>query len=165
MKETDIAYVAGIIDADGYIGVKKSKPSPKSGRIHHSYHERIQVRMVDEPAIKFITDMFGGNYYREKPSAVKGKPLYCYQASDLKAFTILKIVFPYLRIKKHQAGVCFLLRQHKKLPYKEIRVGSTIIVNGRWGHYKTTRYCFSPEAINYRDSLWLKCKEFNRVGI
>ena len=82
-KET-VIYLAGLVDGEGYIGIKKTKyarhcPSP-------TYHERIQVRMVEEKAISLIKQTFGGNYYKEtEHSKYSKRPLYCYAISDLIA--------------------------------------------------------------------------------
>ena len=59
------AYLAGIMDGEAYIGIKKSHRS--HGCINAIYHERIQIRMVDEQAIKLFRETFGGSYYKEKP--------------------------------------------------------------------------------------------------
>ena len=111
MRDT-LSYLAGIIDGEGYVGIKKSHrlktcPSP-------TYHERIQIRMVEEKAINLFKEVFGGNYYKEKPHSTKGKLLYCYQASDLIASKIIKKILPYLLIKKKQAKNVLLLRKNKE---------------------------------------------------
>ncbi len=154
MKKVDLAYIAGITDADGYIGIKKTKPG-KTGRIFPGYHERIQIRMVEESAIRFIAENLGGWYYKEKPSATKGKPLFCYQANDLAAAKILYVLLPFLRIKKEQAKNALLLRENKKSPRAKIMVKHPI----------TQRFRFSPETVAYREKLWQQCRNLNKVGI
>ena len=52
VTKTDAAYLAGLIDGEGYIGIKKT--TIKKGNASRGYHARIQVRMVDEPAIAFL---------------------------------------------------------------------------------------------------------------
>ena len=166
MKATDKAYIAGLIDGEGYVGIKKLKPYKYTGRVHPGYTERIQVRMVDEPAIKFIAEMCGGWYYREKPSCKNGRPLFCYQASDGAAAKILKTLLPYLRVKKEQAKTVLLLRRHKDLPRSQTMVKVPVSITGRWGKVITVRrerHC--EKTIQYRELLWQKCKDLNKVGV
>lgn len=65
MKETDIAYIAGLVDGEAYIGIKKTNSNSHNDRTTPGYCARIQIRMVDEPAIKFISETLGGWYYRK----------------------------------------------------------------------------------------------------
>src|SRR5688572_26435778 len=99
--ETTLAYLAGIVDGEGYIGIKRSA-NPK-GQVSPRFCERIQVRMIHEDAIKLLHDTLGGNYYRENMAQRSGRQLYCWQASDAQAASILMALLPYLRIKKGNA--------------------------------------------------------------
>lgn len=51
MKETELAYAAGIVDGEGYIGVKKSKAYECQGRSTPGYHALVSVKMVDRAAL------------------------------------------------------------------------------------------------------------------
>lgn len=110
-----LAYCAGVVDSDGMIGVKLSTYAMRvrqdSTQPHFS--ERIQVRQVEAAAIELLRSLFGGALWREKPSARNGKPLWCWQLSDLKAATCLDALLPYLRIKRKQAENCLRLRAIK----------------------------------------------------
>jgi len=161
MKETDKAYIAGLLDGEAYIGIKKST-AKRNGRINPAYQERIQVRMVDEPAIKFLTESLGGNYYQEKPSAKNGRPLYCFQASDKQAIKILKTVLPYLRVKKEVAEIVIELRKLRSNPDKEAH---KIIMKNRWGREtEFKRWRNSDKHIQQCEELYQACKSFNAVG-
>jgi len=112
-----LAYLAGLVDGEAYIGIKKSLPKKQNGERSPTYHERIQIRMVNEIAIKIFSDTFGGSYYREAPHADKGKPLYCYQVSDRNACRILRELLPYLQVKKRDAELVLELRKLKEQPH------------------------------------------------
>jgi hypothetical protein len=147
-KKEKIIYCAGIVDGEGYVGIKKSKyarhcPSP-------TYHERIQIRMVEEGAISFFKELFGGNYYKEKPHTGKGRMLYCYQASDLIAYRICKTLLPFLIIKKKNAELIIQLRKSKDTITKKERGG-------------VNRFMAKP-VVDYRESLYLQCKRNNKGG-
>jgi hypothetical protein len=158
MNKIDIAYIAGLVDGEAYIGIKKDG-SLTNGRVNLGYHERIQIRMVDEEAIKFIAKSLGGNYYKEKPSVANGRPLYCYQASDKIACAIITNLLPYLRIKKRVANKVLELRKLKDNPsktkYKKMQ-------KDRWGNMREfTKYRLSESHQDKCQSLYEDCKAIN----
>ncbi|KKN49562.1 hypothetical protein LCGC14_0641270 [marine sediment metagenome] len=145
VKEITISYLAGITDGEGYIGIKKSKWGMKNRKDVHcpTYHERIQIRMIDEEAIKLFKQSFGGSYYKEKDY------IYCYQISDLSASKALRILLPYLRIKKRQAQICLKLRRNKESCLAKKR-----------GSPKGRK--MSKKILDYRDKLWKQIKEIHQ---
>lgn len=150
MEPTTLAYLAGLIDGEGYIGIKKAH---RKDAVSAIYHERIQVRMVHEGAIKLLADTLGGNYYLEKPHIANGRPLYCWQASDLLASRILEAVLPYLIVKRESALNVLRLRESKSDPLARLRGGPK------------QKRLMHPDALALRESLYLRGKELNRVGV
>lgn len=146
VPETTFAYLAGLVDGEGYVGIKKSnrKPNPV-------YHERIQIRMVHEEAIALLAETLGGNYYREQPHADGGRPLYCYQASDRKAADIALALLPYLRVKRLSALNLLELRASKRDPRARLRGGPT----GRH---------MPPDITAERERIYLRAKALNARG-
>jgi len=139
-KNELIAYLAGLVDGEGYVGIKKQKPRPDT--INCLYHERIQIRMVDEIAIKLFKQTFGGNYYKEtEHSKYSKKPLYCYQATDRLASQIIRKLLPYLLIKKRQAKLILKLRKSKE-SRESLRRGSP------------ARRPMKASIVQYRESLY-----------
>ena len=155
MDQLDLAYIAGLMDGESYIGIKKSKAYDCTKRRTPGYHARIQIRMVDEPAIKFIAETLGGWYYKEKPHSHKGRLLYCYQASEKRAQEIIKVLLPFLKVKQRPAQIVLELRELQS--------------NGKKHRTKVTEYrnhkCFSDEYVAQCEALYLRCKELNRVGV
>lgn len=150
VSETTLAYLAGLIDGEGYVGVKRTS---RKDAVSPIYHERIQVRMVHEGAIALLASTLGGNYYREKASATNGRPLFCYQASDAKAAAILKLLLPYLIVKRESAENVLRLRASKNDPRSRLRGGMT------------QRRLMAPEVLAEREAIYLRAKELNRVGV
>ncbi len=165
MKQTDVAYIAGLIDGEGYIGIKKA--SVRKDCFNPCYHARIQIRMVDEPAIKFIADTLGGNYYKEKPNADNGRPLYCYQASDKIAATILETVLPYLKVKKQSAETVLHLRklQSEGNKHRTKITGYRDFPNSHGTVRRIANKSYSDEYIAMCNTLYEQCKHLNRVGV
>ncbi len=167
MKSTDIAYISGIIDGEGYIGIKKDKGYKCQDRKTPGYHARIQIRMVDEPAIKFIAESLGGWYWKEKPSCKKGRPLFCYQASDKKAAEILTTVLPFLHVKKESANTVLQFRslQADGLKHRTKITGYRNFPNKSGTPRQVANRSFSDEYVDLCESFYLRCKELNHVGI
>lgn len=150
VQETTLAYLAGLVDGEGYIGVKRTARRDATSPI---YHERIQVRMVHEGAIRLLAETLGGNYYREKAHANNGRPLFCYQASDAKAAAILELLLPYLVVKRAAAENVLRLRASKNDPRARLRGGMR------------QRRLMDPAVLAEREAIYLRAKELNRVGV
>jgi hypothetical protein len=149
-----LAYLAGIVDGEGYVGLKRSQAYGCQGRRTPGFHERLQVRMVDEPAIKMLADTLGGWYYKEKPNAAKGRPLYCYQASDLAACVVLRKLLPFLSVKARQAKAVLAFRDDRAGWRKRMEKSGD-----------TKRAMYPPAVIAEMEERWMAVKEMNHVGI
>lgn len=163
MTKIDLAYIAGIVDGEGYVGIKKSAAYKCQGRKTPGYHARIQIRMVDESAIQFVASILGGWYYPEKPHSQKGKPLFCYQASDERAGKILGILLPYLRIKKNQALNILELRklQSEGNQHRTKILGYRNFPNSHGTPRQVPNLAFSDEYVQKCEDLYLRAKELN----
>lgn len=148
MEDERIIYLAGLIDGESYIGIKRTKSNHQVSML---YQERIQVRMVDPEGLDLMKEVFGGSYYREKPHSDKGRPLYCYQASDKQAAKILIALLPYLRIKRKVAET--VLEFHTLRHYA--------IENFPSRPDRTTRLAHTRPAIinNQMEALYNKVKD------
>lgn len=158
MIKTTIAYLAGVLDSDGTIGIKRSTYGLRVRRdcTQPTYSERIHIRQVSREAVDLFSDTFGGNVGVEDPSCKFGKSLFRWGCTDRKAAQCLNILLPFLRIKRRQADNCLALRKIKEQS-KKARVSK-----GR-GHVGCAR---RPLAISDQmESLYLLAKELNRVGV
>lgn len=145
MDSITLAYLAGLVDGEAYVGIKKGR---RKDSVSPLYHERIQIRMVHEPAIAFLAETLGGNYYRERRVYPNRRPLFCYQASDAQAADILQRLLPYLRVKKASAETVLRLRASKADP-RARRRGSPA---GR---------VMNADVLAEREALYLRCKALN----
>jgi len=157
VKQTTISYLAGLVDGEGYVGIKKNLTSVRSGHSKSPlYHEGIQIRMVDESAIKLFKKVFGGSYYKEtEHSKYSKRPLYCYKISDLSAAKALKILLPYLTIKKPQAKLCLKLRKSKESKRAKQR-------GNLGGRKKGKGKPMAKDILLYRDNLWKQIKQIHQ---
>lgn len=166
VTETEAAYLAGLIDGEGYIGIKKHKAYRSQGRRSPGYHARIQVRMVDEPAIAFLAETLGGRYYREKPHSKRGRPLYCYQASDAKAEHVLRTLLPFLRVKRLNAETALAFRkwQAGQRKHRTKITGYRDMPHWTGKPVRVPNLALSDEYLAECERLYERCKELNRVG-
>jgi hypothetical protein len=157
-RKIDLAYLAGVIDSDGTIGIKKSTYSMRvvGDSSAPSYSERIHIRQVTPQAIALLSETFGGNIGTEDPSAKRGKPLYRWGATDIKATNILRALLPYLKIKRKQAENCLALRDVKQQSKRQR------IAKGR-GHIGSSSR--SAESGLRMEALYIQAKILNSVGV
>jgi len=165
--EIDLAYIAGLMDGEAYIGIKKSPAYKCQDRQTPGYHARIQIRMVNEAAIKFIAETLGGWYYQEKPRATNRRVLYCYQASDLSVETILYKLLQFLRVKQESAKTVLRLRELQKgsAKYRTKITGYRDFPNQYGAIRKVANKSFSDEYVQLCESLYQRCKTLNHTGI
>ena len=166
MKQVDIAYCAGLVDGEGYVGIKKSKAYACQGRKTPGYHARIQVRMVDEPAVKLLADLFSGTYYKEQPNANNGRPLFCWQVSDLSAERVLRILRPFLRVKAVQADIIFAFRELQATRSKHATkiTGYRNFPNAKGTQRRVANKCLSDEYVAWCDAFWMDCRKLNGLA-
>ena len=161
MDNIDLAYIAGVMDSDGYITIKCSTYNIRKTKDSKNpvFYERVGIKQVQPEAIKFIYDNFGGYYHIEKPSTKNGKPLYSLQLTNLKAFNFIKAIYPFLRIKIKQADIIFKLREC-------INKGKTqktkSIQKDRWNNLtEFNRYSVAQEDIETKKKLYFEIKALN----
>lgn len=124
IPETLIAYCAGIIDADGTIGIVRRASRLQPGAATDGFIERVCVVQVTPEALDLLKALFGGGRHVDKPRASGAcvgsgrathyRPLHVWVATHLRAVACLRAVLPYLRIKRLQAENCLALHELKQ---------------------------------------------------
>lgn len=93
------AYMAGIIDGEGTIRIKKTFQ-----KVRPCYVGLVKIEMTNVGPIELMSKYFGGNYYTYGPRKENWKTTYTYSTNHSeRVYTILKELLPYLEIKKQQA--------------------------------------------------------------
>lgn len=153
----ELAYLAGVVDSDGTIGIKKSTYRVRVIRdsMQPTYSERITVRQVDYQAVELLHEIFGGRLGLTKPTARYGRPMFEWQVTDLRAYRCLVALRPHLRIKAAQADNAIALRRLKERSKRE-RVG---INRGHAGAAPRPGYIGRD-----MEELFLAAKRLNSVG-
>jgi hypothetical protein len=104
-SDTDLAYLAGMLDGEGTLGVY--------GRYQKSRKEYIVVCVVantDTRVLDWLVATFGGNYSKRKRSSARWKTCYAWSLSDRhKLAELLPAVMPYMKLKVEQAKLVLAL--------------------------------------------------------
>jgi len=115
-REIDLSYIGGFFDGEGTITIGRLKPKPHvyGGLINTSYTLRFQIAQgVDNGILQWCRDLVGygsihGNYsnrgfYRE-----------IWQAGGKTAYTIIKVLQPYVHIKRAQIELAIFFQETSK---------------------------------------------------
>jgi hypothetical protein len=157
MDPLTLAYLAGVIDSDGSIGIKRSTYGMRHGNGGQpTYSERVMCRQVSPEAVDLLRATFGGYRGTTAASAPRGKPLHSWQVTDLKAVACLQALRPFLLVKAAQADNALALRVVKdasrtaRVPFGRGHVGAIV----------------RPEAFSTEmERLFEVAHALNRVGV
>jgi hypothetical protein len=104
-SKTDIAYLAGLIDGDGSVGIMRNKRARQS---HGLYHPYIKVSGINEAMMWWAHIHFGGAWNSNYPPSLKNRGYrqqYAVMWSYRKAMGIAKITLPHLIDKRRRAEI------------------------------------------------------------
>ena len=104
----ELAYIAGIFDGEGCIGIARSK----NGRYYHLIAELGMANKYISHLLKFH---FGGSVH-EIPKPDNCQVQWHWRVASVKADMFLRTIVPYLRLKKAEAqlGIEFQKGLHRK---------------------------------------------------
>jgi len=152
------AYAAGVIDSDGCIGIRRST---YAARVRGEgtapiFSTRVCVKQVTPQAVTLLKETFGGSLMMQKPSARNGRPLHYWEIHSRQAVECLRLLIPYLRIKRIQAENCISLYALVERSKKER------VAFGR-GHAGSASR--DPALTAEMETLYVRAKQLNSVGL
>jgi hypothetical protein len=118
LSETQLAYLAGIIDGEGTIGIVRftSKQKLASGEVK-SYtrtEARLTIYNCNVAMMDWLERHLGGKRRLVPRSKENWKPNYSWETHSVKASRLLKAVYPYLVAKAEQADLVMRYQSTKK---------------------------------------------------
>ncbi len=158
-----LAYLAGVLDSDGYFTVRRSTYAMRVRGDAGApiYSERVGCKQVQPEAIELLHEYFGGYRSIQKPSAKNGKPLHSWMVTDKQAAAVALALLPYLRLKRRQATLLLNLRASKNQPRTAIRTG---MQRTRWGQEVTfKKKVVSDDVLAERERIFNAIRVFNDV--
>jgi hypothetical protein len=121
-----LAYTAGLIDGEGYVGINYVKA--KLPHLKRKYIGAVAMGSTDKELIYWMQEEWGGYVFPKTKTRPEYRPVWGWQANNKIAYALLVAILPYLRTKKKQAELWIEYWEKKK------RYNRTIVqdpVNGR----------------------------------
>ena len=102
MKETDIAYIAGLFDGEGSIDFKRRKEK-KGKYITNAMKISMRIQMTDESILRWIHEVLKLGTIRKKnrsPSIKEHwKDSWIYTLRFRQAYQVCRLIWPYAHVK------------------------------------------------------------------
>ncbi|MFQ5878779.1 MAG: hypothetical protein ACE5IZ_01190 [Dehalococcoidia bacterium] len=166
MDEVTLAYLAGLLDADGYFTIKRNTYHVRirGDARCPMFNERIGLKQTRPEGVALLHSLFGGYRNIQRGYSRHTKLLHGWQVTDAAAAKVAQAMLPFLRLKRQQAGLIIALRRHKGLGRMRLRQpdGTTF----PWRHWtgktiQMRRFVMRPEAVAYRQALFERVKTLN----
>ena len=101
------AYLAGVIDSDGYITIHRST---RKGVVY--YAARIGITGTRPEPHMLAAELWGGKVSRHVPKNPSHRVQYQWSRTGDGAIEPILVVRPYLRVKVEQASIALALQEH-----------------------------------------------------
>ena len=159
MTTTERAYLAGLVDGEGCIsmfsyqaGTYQFGSMRRRGTPKYRTLVRLHIGICYGPVILWIANELGGRPFRRNVSRYNPntKLIWTIQWSGVRAVAILKLIWPYLRVKRRQAAIAM-----KWIALSE----RTRDFKGRWGGP-----AYPAWVTRRRDGYLRRMHDLNRRG-
>ena len=155
-KKINLAWAAGIIDADGSIYISKTKASQK--RVTPRYIANLYVGNTSEYMVNELQRIFGGSKSLDtRKDLPNSKPFWHWNLGPKATCLVLKQIVPFLRVKQDRAKIAIDF-------YKSCQKYRVKIIRKKDGTAKGTRQ-ISDIELKKRESFYQKMKILNKQGI
>lgn len=138
IDEREYFYLAGFMDGEGHIGIKKEAPRGRAKL--PTYTERVSVAGTNKQSIELFHHLWPGHLYYHKPGKNSKAGYWSWEVTGKKAREFLGDIKPYLRIKGLDAEVVLALGRNKaKTNGREISVEDRSLRNDLYKVLKAKR--------------------------
>ncbi len=111
MKETDLAYFAGIFDGEGTVTLAKTQISSPKQRL--TYQVRVQVVSTDEWLCQQLRFSFGGTVMPHRVTEGNHKPAFRWLATRMVAKRFMLGILPFTHLKRQRIELALKFLAHK----------------------------------------------------
>lgn len=126
MRKTDLAYLAGVLDSDGYITVNRTTRNKAGGRKQVCHTAKVGIAGTRRQPHDFAASLFGGSVFAYEPKNPAHRTQFQWQVSGRMAVPILRSVRPFLLIKGPQADLAIELQKLIAKQNAEMRATQTV---------------------------------------
>jgi hypothetical protein len=158
------AYIAGLIDGEGTIGIKRRMPSSRNSMKAPKYSAHVGIAMTDRDPVACVAEFCG------KPDRVTfrvrkdgHKTIYEFAVENTAAAKLLREVRPYLVGKTRQADVAieFAALREKSRAHRTKVVSTGTFASGRAQGHTYRSFGLSDEYIADCEDLYQKLLKGN----
>jgi hypothetical protein len=107
IKDTTLAYLAGMIDGDGYITINRSD---RAGKIYHA--PQVGIAGTRREPHDLAASLWGGKVGCYYPTNTAHRPQFQWSRQGAQAAEIIKLLQPFLLIKIEHAWLALNLWEH-----------------------------------------------------
>ena len=155
-KKINLAWSAGIIDADGSIYISKTKATQR--RITPRYIANLYVGNTSEYMVNELQRIFGGSKSLDtRKDLPNSKPFWHWNLGPKATCLVLKQIVPFLRVKKDKAKIAINF-------YKSCQRYKVKIIRKKDGTAAGTMQ-ISKSEIDRREKIYQQMKLLNHKGI
>lgn len=147
-------YIAGFVDGEGNLSIRKAKPTVKNKSINPRYNAVVYIVNTNQEIIKKLKKACGGFIWKRKASIkFNRKTTYSLTIIGPKAFLLLETLEKHLIVKRHIA--------QKILEYKKF------FGNGSYkrGNQFSGNHAVPKEILRKRNEIFEWCKNANKRGL
>jgi len=123
--DTDLAYMAGVLDSDGYISIhrntKKAGPADRRRQVCY-YSAKVGISGTRRQPHDLAVSMFGGRIHTYIPKVNSFRVQYQWVIESQLAVPVLEAVRPYLRVKGEQADLTLTLQRMIQTQWEQIKL-------------------------------------------
>jgi len=162
MIETDIAWAAGLIDGEGCISIRKSKPNIEYGEKNYVYNATLTVGMTHLPTVEKLNTIFPGYMQCCIRENENWKTQIRWYAKNIELLGILQTLLPYLICKKDDAKTTIeFLMLPKATSFKETPSWLLLRREELYQQAKNNKkYEFKNDILKYKRNKTRKMDEF-----
>jgi hypothetical protein len=127
IEPTDAAYLAGIIDGEGWVSIGQQQDRRQYSRNY--YYLMVGVTNTDEALVRWVREVTGRGTVsvRNVKGSLGTKPQWIWVARGWAAGDVLRVVQRYMRIKQRKAMLGIQFQEYRDAN-QQMSVGRTIPV-------------------------------------
>lgn len=103
MRDVDLAYLAGIVDADGYITIQRTVKSKSAGGTTAYFSFKVGISGGKRQPHDLAVELFGSRVFTYRPKEERYLDQHQWCVTGPRAAEVANYLLPYLRIKHDQA--------------------------------------------------------------
>ncbi len=108
--ELELSYMGGLFDGEGYISIRYQLAHNK----YDTFSLMVGVNMVDKEPVELFHNMFGGSLHLRNGGNENQRPCWRWRIESRGAYECVKILKPYLRLKREKACLAISFQENKK---------------------------------------------------